>query len=440
MISELDGSMDRLRSEAARLRDAGVFGRSVPLTRLFDFLLDRSLAGLSPKEIEIAQEVFDKSADFDMGTDASVRVYIHRLRRRLEEHYRAAPEGGDRLFVPRGEYRLSVAAADTVPVVEDDPIEAVPVEPVPDPPKRQRRPMWLAALALLLLANIGAWLWFSGIGRPSRPAQVAATPLWAPLAHSDRPTVIVLGDYYIFGEAPQTVEVTRLVREFSINSREDLDQYLMQHPDEMGRYVNLDLHYLPVGTAAALAAVLPVVEQVGGKRPVRTRIVTMSQLTPDLLKGADIVYVGYLSGLGLLRDAVFDVSNFSVGTSYDELIDNRTGRRYRSDFSEVEGGRTPHRDYGYVASLPGPAGNHILIIAGTRDAALTQMAESAVNPDQIAQIGQRTGDAESVEALYEVRTLGNTNFAGRLVQASRLRSGPGGRESRSFPDVLPTER
>jgi hypothetical protein len=437
--------MDRLRNEAARLRDAGVFGRSVPLTRLFDFLLDRSLSGLSPKEIEIAQEVFDKSADFDMGTDASVRVYIHRLRRRLEDHYRAAPDSGDRLFVPRGEYRLAVAAADTVPPIEDDaadplaPIPSEPAEAAP-PPRQTGRRFWLAALLLLLLVNLGAWLWFSGIGRADRPAQLARSTLWAPLARSDRPTVIVLGDYYIFGEAPQSIEVTRLVREFSINSREDLDQYLMQHPDEMGRFVNLDLHYLPVGTAAALAAVLPVVEKVGGGRPVRTRIVTMSQLTPDLLKGADIVYVGYLSGLGLLRDAVFDVSNFSVGSSYDELIDNRTGKHYQSDYSEVEGGRTPHRDYGYVASLPGPAGNRILVIAGTRDAALTQMAESAVNPDQIAQIVKRTGAAESIEALYEVRTLGNTNFAGRLVQASALRSTPGGKEPRSYPDVLPKER
>jgi hypothetical protein len=433
--------MERLRSEAARLRDAGVFGRSVPLTRLFDFLLERSLSGQSPKEIEIAHEVFDKSADFDMGTDASVRVYIHRLRRRLEDHYRAAPEGGDRLFVPRGEYRLGVAAADTVPPVEDELVEPLPaVTPAPTPPARRGRRLWLAALALLVLVNVGGWLWYAGVLRPDRPAQVARTSLWAPLARSDRPTVIVVGDYYIFGEAPQEIEVTRLVREFSINSREDLDQYLMQHPDQMGRLVNLDLHYLPVGTAAALAAVLPVVEKVGGDRPVRTRIVTMSQLTPDLLKGADIVYVGYLSGLGLLRDAVFDVSNFSVGSSYDELIETQTGRRFRSDFSEIEGGRTPHRDYGYVASLPGPAGNRILVIAGTRDAALTQMAESAVNPEQIAQIAERTGDAEAVEALYEVRTLGNTNFAGRLVRALRLRAGPSAKETRSYPDVLPRER
>jgi hypothetical protein len=437
--------MERLRSEATRLREAGVFGRSVPLTRLFDFLLDRSLSGQSPKEIEIAQEVFDKSVDFDMGTDASVRVYIHRLRRRLEDHYRAAPDGGDRLFVPRGEYRLAVAAADTVPPIEDDAVEPLPAAVPPPaeesaPPRRLDRRLWLAALLVLLLVNLGAWLWFFGPGRSDRPTQLARSALWAPLARSDRPTVIVLGDYYIFGEAPQSIEVTRLVREFSINSREDLDQYLMQHPDEMGRFIDLDLHYLPVGTAAALAAVLPVVEQVGGGRPVRTRIVTMSQLTPDLLKGADIVYVGYLSGLGLLRDAVFDVSNFSVGSSYDELVDNRTGRRFQSDFSEIEGGRTPHRDYGYVASLPGPAGNRILVIAGTRDAALTQMAESAVNLDQIAQIAKRTSGAESIEALYEVRTLGNTNFAGRLVLASRLRGTPAAKEPRSYPDVLPKEQ
>ncbi|MDB5716969.1 MAG: helix-turn-helix protein [Sphingomonas bacterium] len=442
-ISGEDGSGERLQIEAARIRNAGTLGRSVPLTRLFDFLLARSLDGQTPKEVEVAQEVFGKDADFDMGADASVRVYIHRLRRRLEAFYRAAPAQGDRLFIPLGEYRLAIADGSAGPADEAPAVDpALPAPPVATGMAKSRRP-WIAALLALLLVNAGGWLLLTRSSGPAAAlSALANTPLWSPLAQSDRPTLVVVGDYYIFGEAPESTEVTRLIREFSINSREDLDQYLMRNPAQMGRLVDLDLHYLPVAAASALGALMPLVSRVAGGQTARPRVITMSQLSPDLLKSADIVYVGYLSGLGLLREAVFDASNFSVGTSYDELVDDATGTRYVSDWSEFQDGRSPRRDYGYIASLQGPSGNRILIIAGTRDAALAQMAENAVNPAQIGQIVGRAGGT-SIEALYEVRTLGNTSFGSRLVKAAALRrpgsgaAGPG--ETGPFPDTAPKE-
>ncbi|EIZ77196.1 hypothetical protein WSK_4188 [Novosphingobium sp. Rr 2-17] len=52
------------------------------MLHLFDYVFERSLAGHAPKEVEIAQEVFGKDAKFGMGADASVPVYVHRLRRK----------------------------------------------------------------------------------------------------------------------------------------------------------------------------------------------------------------------------------------------------------------------------------------------------------------------------------------------------------------------
>src|ERR1039457_5323429 len=64
----------RLAAEAERLRGAGALGRSDLLIRLFDFLLQASLSGRSPKEIEIAHEVFEKSGEIGVGQDAPVRT------------------------------------------------------------------------------------------------------------------------------------------------------------------------------------------------------------------------------------------------------------------------------------------------------------------------------------------------------------------------------
>ena len=66
-----------------------------------------SLAGQSPKEIAIAMDVFGKGADFDVGNDALVRVYIHKLRKALDEFYSSSNAENDQIIhIPRGEYRL----------------------------------------------------------------------------------------------------------------------------------------------------------------------------------------------------------------------------------------------------------------------------------------------------------------------------------------------
>ena len=76
--------INRLEALTERIRSSGVLGRSHLTQRLFDFLVGCSLSGRAPKEIEVAIDVFGKDARFDVSQDAMVRVYIHKLRRKLE--------------------------------------------------------------------------------------------------------------------------------------------------------------------------------------------------------------------------------------------------------------------------------------------------------------------------------------------------------------------
>src|SRR6202789_1478533 len=92
---------EALRSEVNRVQASGVLGEA-RLRRMFDYLADKSLAGQAPKEIAIAIDVFGKSPDFDVSQDALVRVYIHKLRKALEEFYGSAGNpGGAELHIPR---------------------------------------------------------------------------------------------------------------------------------------------------------------------------------------------------------------------------------------------------------------------------------------------------------------------------------------------------
>jgi hypothetical protein len=191
----------------------------------------------------------------------------------------------------------------------------------------------------------------------------------------------------------------------------------MDNPKAMGRYRDLDLYYLPVGAAFALRSIVPVISRSGAEGQT-LHVVMASDLTPEMLKRNNIVYLGYISGLGVLRDPVFAGSRFAVGDTYDELVDQVSHRRYLSQGGGPTQGDANRRDYGYVTAFRGPAGNRIVVIAGARDTGLQEAAEAMANPDALKALAKAAGDQTSFEALYEAEGIGRSSLGGHLVTAS----------------------
>jgi hypothetical protein len=411
---------DALRMEVAHVQHSGVLGEA-RLRRMFDYLADKSLAGQAPKEIAIAIDVFGKSPDFDVSQDALVRVYIHKLRKALEEFYGSAGNpGGAELHIPRGEYRLKVSAkaAEKAPDLKPD-------VPIPATSHRARRPNLrsLRAAALLgvavLLGAFGSWAWMPR----SDLERVRASPVWSALLKDDRPIMIVVGDYYLIGETDDSMGVNRLIREYSVNSKNDLDHYVQEHPELAERYMDVGLRYLPISTAFALRDVMVVLA------PENRRITVskMSDIEPSSLKSADIVYIGYLSGMGMLQDLIFAGSRFSVGDSYDEVFDKRTRVSYVSEIGsdimdppQPTGKEKTYHDYGVFEKVRGPGGNTIVVISGTRDAGVTQTAEAFTSAPKLKELEQKSDARLPLEALLEVSAVDGVNLNGKLlVQSNR---------------------
>jgi hypothetical protein len=413
-------------NEVNRVRQSGVLGES-RLRRLFDYLVSYSQADKSPKEICIAIDVFDKDASFDVSRDSLVRVYVHKLRRVLDDFYRSEKTPNVLpIFIPRGQYRLQLKEVQELST--SVPSETAPPrgEPRQDAQTDHSYRQWRTwgTWALIFLAGLcaGALAVRSGpwtTGSANMLERVQADPLWADMLADSRPLVIVLGDYYLIGETTPTMDVVRLIREFSVNSSDQLDQFLERHPELAPRYTDLGLRYLPTSSAFALRNLVPVLS--GAKRPVA--VMLASEVTPITFKSADIVYVGYLSGLGFLQRTIFSGSRFTIGESYDELKDSRTGEAYISETADILNTRSPaslrdkgvYRDYGYIAKLTGPSGNHIVAIAGTRDEGVRQSAEAITNPDKLSQLRYQVDPHGSFETLLEVLAEDGVNLSGRIL-------------------------
>jgi len=290
--------------------------------------------------------------------------------------------------------------------------------------------MWHYAAAtaalIFLVVNVGAWFLFG----PNRSTVAHAinvardNSVWHDMVADNLPIYIVVGDYYIFGELDANSEtepesVRRLVREFNINSRNDLEQWLKDRPDLEPHYMDLALRYLPISAAFALQNIVPLLEP-NAKNPGQVQTILASELTPGMIRSSHIVYIGLLSGMGILRDIAFAGSQFKIGETYDELIDRKSNRIYVSQSSVSINDSTRYRDYGYFSTFAGPNGNRIVILAGTRDVAMMHTAEAVSHPDTLATLLAQSGAERNFEALYAVDAIDRMNLDGKLLRTDTI--------------------
>jgi hypothetical protein len=379
--------------EIARLQAADVPGANGRLRELFDWLAERGPDAASATQDEVARAVFGQDgADAD---DATVRVYMHRLRKKLEDHY--ASEGtasnSPRIALPQGIYALRLEGSES-----DAPPDLAPAG----------RPGSMVS-ALVALALAAAAVLAVILLRPDH----APNPVWEPLAGSDRPVLLVLGDYYIYGEIdPVRPELSRLIRDFRVDSEQDLAALQEAEPERYGTAEDVGLNYLPMSTAYALRHVLPVLGQTGRE----VEVIAASQLEPAMLSRYDVVYVGLLSGLGLLEEQVFAGSSLRMGESYDEIVDRASGETWTSSEARTLPSPVIYTDYAYVSAFTATTGAQVLVIASERETGLRGVSPLMVSP-QLPDALDEAAEGEGFEALLQVTGQQGADLDHRVVLA-----------------------
>ena len=405
MTTEHSPHEETFLAEVARVRASGVLGEGGRLSELFNYLAARGYAAEAATQADIAQAVFGQTET--TIDDATVRVYIHRLRKRLEEFYRSADEPAVRLTVPAGTYALRLVREEQEK--ERKPSEEAPAAQARALPLRERR--WWPALVLLGFALLaGAFL----LGRALPADSSRANAFWRPFLDSERPTLIVLGDYYIYGEIdPVRPEEGRLIRDFRVDSPADLVRMQELMPDRFGNAEDVGLNYLPFSAAYGMQEIVPLLSANGRS----ISVLPASQLEPDMLNYFDVVYVGLFSGMHLLEDVTFRGSGFDLGESYDELIDTTANNRtYISEEARSLASPAYYRDYGYVARFRTLSGGLVAVVAGARDTGLRGVAPIIGGAELPESLGNEA-EGEAFEALFQITGQQGADLSERLLVA-----------------------
>ena len=121
--------------------------------------------------------------------------------------------------------------------------------------------------------------------------------------------------------------------------------------------------------------------------------------------------------MGVLEDTTFAGSGFSVGESYDELVDKASRRSFTSDEARRLAAPVFYRDYGFVTRFRTPGGSLVAVVAGARETALRGLAPivaSGTLPDELEDLAE--GGA-GLEALFQVTGQQGADLSDRLLVA-----------------------
>ena len=144
---------------------------------------------------------------------------------------------------------------------------------------------------------------------------------------------------------------------------------------------------------------------------------TAAEFDADIAREANVVYVGLISGLGLLEDTTFTGSTIQVGESCDELIDTVGRRIYTSEEARSLASPVFYRDYGYLARFRSPGGTLVAVVAGARDTALRGLAPLLAQRELPDELDTLARSEDGFEAVFQVTGQQGADLSERLVLA-----------------------
>lgn len=404
---------EQVREQLSRINKSQALGRSKVNKKLLDFLVNYYLTALeqgnpkkAPKEIEIAVGALGKNSDFNPAEDASIRVYISNLRKKLETYYKT--EGADEAFqicIPPGGYGLEFLKAQ------------------PQPESRAKKPAWFKRLQPLVVAsvllNVVFVLYFALTAANTEQTtknQLSEHAVWQPLFLNNKSTLIVIGDLYMLTEVDPQTNIVRAVREFSVNSDKDFADYLKRYPVKRDIMQQAKSAFLLKNSVFALQHLLPLFTDQS-----KTMIKLASNLTPADLRDYNVIYLGLYKSLGML-DAYLHGSNFAIQRNPLALKHKNTGKLYPiiGDLQQE------YTDFGTFAKFNGPSGNYFYILAGFSDASVIQMAKYLTSSKRLYsdEFAKHLPLIEQINANYELvfsaSSFDRTDLDSNLVDGAAI--------------------
>jgi hypothetical protein len=390
----------QIRQILADILESPEFKESQRYRELLQFLVEESSAGRSPKETTIGTQIFGKDPSFNSKEDATVRVYINNLRKKLEHYYLTSGKTSSyKLVIPVGHYK----------------VDFVPAEETPGQKTAKSRPLRLVILSatlivVFLLGYYNRTVFQSTTQEPGPPNSI-----WNEFVQPNgRPTLVVLGDYFFMREINP---VSSYYRTITINDPDDLQERLAKDPAFAKRYKQNEFTFLRPSSTWGLSQVLPILQ----KSPGGFSLKLASEVTPADFKSNNIVFIGTLKTLysfskflhifGMHRTATPTESITLQSEKGDSVQTFGVGRQLSTDYV---------KDYSIIAKGAGPEGSTILMLLGFTENGAIAAPRAATDSSLLKAISQKFPNQNFADPFYFTLVIATEGISDAVFKSDIL--------------------
>jgi len=393
---------------------------SESLCKLLRYLANHSLEhpGTSPKEYQIATEVFGRQQDFDPHVDSMVRVQAGRLRTKLAEYYTS--EGAEDpilVEIPKGTYALTFHHRSTPgqKALTGATSPSVPgASTSVQTPRRWFSVMFVLALVLTAVVAVATDRYLTRGSAGARPgtdaaeAPVAFHVFWKGFLTGPQEPWVIFSNAAFIGRPDTGMRYYNLARD--------------------GKRPTLD-HYTGVGEVLAVHAL----DKVFGSLRQDLRVKRGSLFSLDDAKNNDLIFIGSPSeNLTLLeipgtQEFVFKQVSAGERAGNMEIVNVHPQSGEPKLFLATPSEHPLTEDYSVIALVKGLNPSHSeLILAGTTTIGTQAAVEYVCQQNSLQELLLRmsvsnSGELKPFEAVIRVKVAKGVPVGSELVA---LRKGP----------------
>jgi hypothetical protein len=411
---EPDVNMGNLSSQKEwieKILNSEEFASSHIYRTYLTYLIEAKQQEKSLKESTIAIEFFGKSADFNPSEDAIVRSHTYNLRKKLETYYlKEGKEDKFRIKIPKGHYEVTF-----IPASGND--RAL---------KRRlylliQHKYWILIIVLLLIALAMMTVQNRTITNKLHQYQIIdrSDAIWKDYLQSKLPVLIAVGDHFFFNEYSEIYENLLAMRDGKINSQEDLETFMSQHPEK--RIQPADEPYFPYHSIWSLPPILSILYSANQKPILRKS----SAVSPQILGEYNIIFLGSIKTLYSLKYTL-SKSHFNFGISPHFIKYSPPGTDSVRTFNTSLHSTGLNEDLVLALKLPGPADNSIFIIASYHSLGAPEIANYLTDPVTCIDLEQKFLEKYQqvphyFELLFRVTGIDKTAYDTELLIYNQIR-------------------
>lgn len=391
-----------IEAHVQRVLQSPHFARAETQRKLLQYLWEHRNDAIS--EYAIATEALGRNSRFDSTIDASVRVHISRLRRKLKDYYLQEPGEPELLVIPTGTHQLMVL--DPLPSIsEPEPTEA-PAKPWIETVRPYFLPL-LSSLCVLLAFTVGFLLWKNHWlqQRAGNPAQPNA--FWRPFLQGDAPIKIILPTPIVFA-FPAAPSIR--LRSVDINDFHDMngDPKFQELIRGLGKPEVTQPYTVTWDTLAAID-MARYLDSIGTKNRVSFEVTRDSSMM--ILEQANVIMLGTHHTLQPVHEYLQSM-NFSLaeGEMWVSNANPEPGEQARYEvIHETSPYANPHRQIepSIIALLPGRTpGLKVLLLEAGNTGALVSLLTSAAGSHSVMEMWHKHGNPPFFEMVVQTETEG----------------------------------